>query len=68
MTQPKKRATGRFWDEIKREYAYTEGAFHQWAAKYDEFESGPGNFTVALIEDVEGNIRECDPHTVRFFT
>jgi len=29
------------------------GLFHQWANAYEEFESGPGNYTVALIEVVQ---------------
>jgi hypothetical protein len=26
-----------------------EGIFHQWASSFTEFESGAGNYTVALI-------------------
>jgi len=36
---------------------YTEfGMFHQWAASYEEFETGAGNFTVAIIERPDGTI------------
>lgn len=43
-----------------------EGLFHQWASNYEEFENGPGNFTVALIELDNGKIVECLSDTVVF--
>ena len=27
------------------------GFFHQWCQNYEEFETGPGNFPAAIIED-----------------
>jgi hypothetical protein len=56
----------KYWDKEKREFVPTFGKFHQWAASYNEFEEGPGNFTVALVEDEKGQIRECDPSSVQF--
>lgn len=26
------------------------GIFHQWGQCYDEFETGPGNYTVGIVE------------------
>jgi hypothetical protein len=43
-----------------------EGLFHQWAVKYDEFESGPGNYTVALVEISDGTIVEVLPFNLKF--
>lgn len=43
-----------------------EGMFHQWAHQYEEFEDGPGNYTVALIELDDGRIMEAAPDTVVF--
>lgn len=32
------------------------GYFHQWGTNYEEFESGPGNYTVAIVELPDGRI------------
>lgn len=42
------------------------GVFHQWAAGYEEFESGPGNYTYAIVECVDGTITEVLPHHIQF--
>lgn len=42
------------------------GLFHQWANAYEEFESGPGNYTVAIIELPDGTIKEILPSNLRF--
>ena len=33
-----------------------EGIFHQFGADYEEFETGPGNFTTAIVEMPDGSI------------
>lgn len=43
-----------------------EGLFHQWASSYEEFESGPGNFTVAIVETYDGFIHEVLPTNLLF--
>ena len=43
-----------------------EGRFHRWATNYEEFESGPGLFPVALIEEPDGQMRECIATSVKF--
>ena len=43
-----------------------EGLFHQWANSYEEFESGPGNFTIALVEIEDGTIVEVLPCNIKF--
>ena len=46
---------------------YTEtGIFHQWAASYEEFETGAGNFTVAIVEMSDGTIGEILPSNLKF--
>jgi hypothetical protein len=32
------------------------GVFHQWGVDYEEFETGPGNFSVGIIETVDGKV------------
>jgi len=43
-----------------------EGKFHGWGVEYEEFESGPGNYTVAIIEMSDGSIQTLAPFLVRF--
>jgi len=43
-----------------------DGTFHQWAPGYEEFESGPGNYTVALVEIADGTIEEVLPTHIKF--
>ena len=38
-----------------------DGMFHQWGNSYEEFESGPGNLTTAIIEMGDGSIKEVLP-------
>lgn len=42
------------------------GLFHQWASAYEEFESGAGNYTVALVELPNGEIKEVLPSNIKF--
>jgi hypothetical protein len=43
------------------------GYFHEWGVDYEEFEAGPGNNTVGIVEDMEGNIHIIrNPENVSF--
>ena len=44
----------------------TEGLFHQWGNSYEEFESGPGNFTVGIVETLDGKIHDVLPTNLKF--
>jgi len=56
-----KRAIDGKWETIE-----VLGVFHQFATQYDEYEAGPGNKTVAIVEDIEGQVWECSVETVKF--
>lgn len=43
-----------------------EARFHQWGGEYEEFESGPGNYTVAVVEFADGTIETVMPENIRF--
>jgi hypothetical protein len=43
-----------------------EGKFHGWGVEYEEFESGPGNYSVAIIELPDGTMQTLVPWLVRF--
>lgn len=44
----------------------TEGIFHQWGNTFIEYESGPGNITVALVETRDGLVHEVHPSHLKF--
>jgi hypothetical protein len=44
----------------------TEGLFHQWAFAYEEFETGPVNYTVALVELPNGEVIQVLPSNLKF--
>ncbi|WP_177409744.1 MULTISPECIES: hypothetical protein [unclassified Pseudomonas] len=43
-----------------------EGKFHGWGVEYEEFESGPGNFSVAIVEMADGTVQTLMPWAIRF--
>ena len=53
-----------YWENGKRNSM--TGWFHRWGAGYEEFETGPGNFTTAIVEDDHGKIRHCIADSVVF--
>lgn len=43
-----------------------EGAFHGWSQEYEEFESGPGNYTVAVVELDTGEVILPEAYLIKF--
>lgn len=56
-----KGGTGKWEDDF-----INEGVFHQWGNSYEEFESGAGNYTVALVELPTGEVAEVLPSNIKF--
>lgn len=42
------------------------GYFHQWGIKMVEFETGPGQYTVGIIETAKGQVMEIEPEGIQF--
>jgi len=42
--------------------------FHCWGCEYEEFENGPGNSSVALIERANGTVETVTPSMIEFVT
>ncbi len=57
-----------FWDKNTNSMVTIEGLFHCWGANYIEFEAGPGNYTIGIVELKGGRIVECDPMNIHFLT
>ncbi len=48
-------------------YVPTEhGWFHGWGVNYEEFENGPGNYSVAIVEFADGKVETFVPAHIRF--
>lgn len=43
-----------------------EANFHQFGVGYEEFESGPGNYTTAILELDDGTIKNVPVEHVKF--
>jgi hypothetical protein len=47
---------------VEKEEAY----FHAFGVDYDEFESGPGNFSTAIVEWSDGKVESVFVNHIRF--
>ncbi|WP_219096590.1 hypothetical protein [Pseudomonas sp. UMAB-40] len=63
----------KFWvspsEGIRGHWAESElliATFHQFGAAYEEFETGPGNYTVAIVELPDGTVENANLHDIRF--
>lgn len=55
-----------YYDKGKKTRVDTTGRFHCWGIDYQEFESGPGMYTVAIVELDDGSVKVIHPTDVRF--
>ena len=42
------------------------GFFHKWGQTYEEFEANAGNYSIGIIEDMQGEIQEVTPSWIKF--
>lgn len=42
------------------------GVFHQWGVDYEEFENGPGNYSVGIVELEDGSVQRFIPENIKF--
>ncbi len=59
------------WEKVKGQSHYDKvadgnGIFHQFGVDYEEFESGPGNYSTAIVEMPDGSIRNLAVEMVVF--
>ena len=45
---------------------FKEGAFHQWGCQFEEFEAGPGNVTMAIVEYDDGEVKFIGVEDIKF--
>jgi hypothetical protein len=56
-------------DIEKRKFEKVEigiGKFHQFGMDFAEFETGPGNYSIAIIEMDDGNIKQIPVDMIQF--
>ena len=44
------------------------GLFHGWGVDYEEFETGPGNFSTAIVELADGSVENVYVTCIQFLT
>lgn len=42
------------------------GLFHQWGVAYEEFETGAGNYSTAIMEMEDGTIKNVPAEDIEF--
>lgn len=42
------------------------GTFHKWGCDYEEFETGPGNYSTAIIEMPDGAVKNVPVELIVF--
>jgi hypothetical protein len=59
---------GKYIPEERRteKIAVGTGKFHQFGCSYEEFESGAGNYSTAIIEREDGTVENVVPELIRF--
>lgn len=45
---------------------FSLGYFHQWGCDYEEYESGAGNYSIAIVELPNGNVISVVPSELQF--
>lgn len=40
--------------------------FHAWGVDYEEFETGPANYSVAIVEMPDGEVRTLPVNMIKF--
>ena len=65
MIRPQRVLVRTFKQGTKEPILY-EANFCCWGLDYDEYESGPGNYSIAIIERDDGTIEKVDPTNIRF--
>lgn len=69
LNEPHSRANLRpciYEDSKKPELGWQPGLFHQFSQDFEEFENGPGNYPVALVETGCGQIKIVYAHQIKF--
>lgn len=59
------------WEKNERSYKHEkvidgEAVFHQWGCDYQEYESGPGNFSTAIVEFNDGEVKNIPVQLIKF--
>lgn len=61
-----RKVIAKVFDTETKKYVEKEGLFHQFSLNFMEFESGPGQFAVAIVELIDGTVVTPDATFIRF--
>lgn len=60
-----RKCKGSYYEKGKKQ-EFELGYFHQFGPCYEEFENGPGNFMVAIVELPDGRVIQPDASDIQF--
>jgi hypothetical protein len=63
--KPQKDAVGKL-KENTGTFFFGNGTFHGFGVDYQEFESGAGNFSIAIVEKENGEVIKVDVEHIEF--
>lgn len=61
-----RRCKGKYIDQKEGIVEFDDGYFHQWGCDYEEYESGPANFTTAIVELPDGRVVTPPANMIEF--
>jgi len=61
-----RKVSAKIYNVLTKQWVQITGNFHIWGAAYEEFHSGPGNYTMAIIELKGGRVVTALPEDVTF--
>ena len=54
------------WYRIDKQSPWLAGTWHMWGQNFVEFENGPGNYPIAIIEQADSSVVKVDVVNVNF--
>ena len=61
-----RKCSGEYYAGAEGWKTFKEGYFHEFGNNYEEFESGPGNYSVAIVELPDGKIIMPPADSIQF--
>jgi len=66
-----RKCTARSWQKARTpekigKWVDVLGVFHQFGVGFEEFKNGAANYTFAVVEDIEGQVWECEITSLKF--
>ena len=54
------------WDRTAKKFHFRDGVFHGFGTDFEEFESGPAPFSIAIVEFPDGTVEMPRADRIKF--